>query len=149
MAKNKTSKIKSSAKASKKRTNLTEHQILMEMQSQERISHTKDLVRKMFPAIEGVDTIYDAQTVVHALCGFIMPHMSKIKMSDLPIDLSKEDDTKVKKALEELLVILKDEPAKQLMVTLDQFGSSFAKFGADRFLKQPMSAITVDDIVSK
>jgi hypothetical protein len=114
MAKNKTSKIKSSAKASKKRTNLTEHQILMEMQSQERISHTKDLVRKMFPAIEGVDTIYDAQTVVHALCGFIMPHienyMSKIKMSDLPIDLSKEDDTKVKKALEELLVILKDEP---------------------------------------
>ncbi len=35
------------------------------------------------------------------------------------------------------------------MTTLDQFGAAFAKLGADKFLKQPMSAITVDDIVSK
>lgn len=153
MPKSKTSKIKSAAKASRKRQNLTEHQILMDLQAKQRVAHAKDIVRDMFPALEEVETIYDAQTVVNALCGFIMPHienyMSKIKMSDLPIDLSKEEDTKIKIALEKLLAILKDEPAKQLMTTLDQFGASFAKLGADRFLKQPMNAITVDDIVSK
>lgn len=153
MSNQKTSKIKSASKSSKKRQNMTEHQILMEMQAKQRVEHAKQIVRNMFPVLEGVDTIYDAQTVVNALCGFIMPHienyMSKIKLSDLPIDLSKEDDSEVKIALEKLLEMLKDEPAKQLMTTLDQFGVGFAKLGADRFMKQPMNTINVDDMVSK
>lgn len=123
------------------------------MQSKQRVEHSKEVIRKMFPSIEGMDTIYDAQTVVNALCGFIMPHienyMSKIKMSELPIDLSKEEDSKIKIAIGELLETLKDEPAKQLMTTLDEFGASFSKLGAHKFLKQPMNVITVDDIVSK
>lgn len=153
MSNQKTSKIKSSVKAAKKRQNMTEHQILMEMQAKQRVEHAKDIVRGMFPILEEVETIYDAQTVVNALCGFIMPHienyMSKIKLSDLPIDLSKEEDNKIKVALEKLLEGLKDEPAKQLMGVLDQFGAGFAKLGADRFLKQQMNTITIDDMVSR
>lgn len=153
MPSKKTSKIKSASKIARKRQNMTEHQILMEIQGKQRVEHAKQIVRDMFPILENVDTIYDAQTVVNALCGFIMPHienyMSKIKLSDLPIDLSKEEDNKIKIALEKLLEILKDEPAKQLMGVLDQFGAGFAKFGADKFLKQPMNTITVDDMVAK
>ncbi len=152
MSNKKTSPIKSAVKINRKRVNMTEHQLLMEAQAKIRIEHAKQVVRNMFPVLEEVDTIYDAQTVVNALCGFIMPHienyMSKIKLSDLPIDLSKEEDNKIKLALEKLIEMLKDEPAKQLMTTLDQFGVGFAKLGADRFLKQPMNAITVNDMVA-
>lgn len=150
---NKKSGIKKAAKTNVKRKNKTEHELLMEMQAAQRMDHAKEVIRRVFPKLEGVETIYDAQTVVNALSGFIMPHienyMSKIKLSELPIDLSNEDDSEIKTALELLLKELAEEPAKQLMGTLDRFGSALATFGADRFLKQPMTAITIDDIVAK
>ncbi len=107
----------------------------------------------MFPSIAKVDTIYDAQTVVNALAGFIDAHVEEkvrgIKLSDITIDLSKEEDSKIKTAILEVIATFPDESAQELSETLERVGRMFSQYAANKFLSQPMSTMTVDDIVQK
>lgn len=133
-----------------KRAVKSTQQIKAEISQNEKVTHIKEVVAKVFPLLE-VDTVYDAQTVVNALSGFISAHVEaelyKIKLSDVNIDLSKEEDSKIKTAMVGLIDLLKDEPAKDLAQTLERLGKVFAEFGAAKFLKEPMTAIKIEDIL--
>ena len=135
-----------------KKVNKSKDEIKADIARTARIEHMKEVVRKTFPIIEKVDSIYDGQTVVNALSGFLSAHIEKkiseIKVSDCSIDLSGEPKGKIRTAIEQLVVLFKDEDAKTLSTTLESLGSTFTKFGADKFLKQPMSNVTVKDIVA-
>ena len=139
-------------KKSLKRINKTNEEIKSTFQQQERINHMKDVVKAIFPKIEGIDTIYDAQTVVNALSGFITAHLQKkildIKLKDIDIDLSNEEDSQIKTAILEIIETNQEESAEELSKILEKFGQALSQFSATKFMKQPMSEITIKDIVA-
>lgn len=119
---------------------------------QEKIAHIKEVVRNIYPLLEKVDSIYDAQTSVNALSGFISAHIenqaAKIKLNELPIDLSKEEDSKIKEAILAIMELCKNEPAKELSSILERLGKTMGDYGAHEFLKNPMEQLSVDKILA-
>lgn len=144
---------KAASKTKDKRQNFSKEQLVQQMKFQDEVRHLKEIVVTLFPKLEGLDTIYDAQTTVNALSGFITAHIEKkvvdIKMRDLEIDLSKEEDSKIKTAILEIIALFPDESAQYLSESLERLGVKLPQFAADKFLKQPMSACTIEDFVSK
>lgn len=122
------------------------------MAAEKKISHIKDVVRIAFPAIESLDSIYDAQTVVNAFGGFIAAEVEKtvgkIKLSEIEIDLSKEGDGKIKDAIQELIGLFPDESAQELSETMERLGTTLQAYVSSNAMKEKMT-ITADDIVSK
>lgn len=143
----------SKLKKSIKRVNKTKEQITTDIAHTKKVAHIKELVRSIFPLVEKVDTVYDAQTVVNALSGFITAHIenkvAEIKLSELPIDLSKEEDSKIKTAIESLIELMKDESAQELSETLERLGTTLQQFIIHKHMSEPMTTITIDELVSK
>lgn len=135
------------------RKNMQKDDIVAEMIKKQKVQALKDLVRKMYPILEKLDTIYDAQTTVNALAGFIDLEVEKklklIKMSDIKIDLAGQEKSKITVAIGELIKLLKDESAEEASETMDRLASVFTQFGAHKFLQGPMSGMTVDELVAK
>ena len=133
------------------RRNKSKDQIVEEMKHKDNVAHIKDVVGKIFPLLK-VDTIYDAQTVVNALSGFIMAHteakLKEIKLNEVTIDLSKEDESKIKTSMLAIIDLMKDEGAKELSEILERLGKTFSQYGSHEFLKKPMSAISIDNILA-
>lgn len=140
-------------KKAAKRINKTKEQVETEIKIQQTNNHIKEICSSIFPHLEKLDTIYDAQTAVNALSGFIMAHIEErlcsIKLDEIKIDLSKEEDGKIKTAVLALAELLKDEKAKSLASILDRFGQTFSRLGAEKFLKQSMAEVKLEDIVAK
>lgn len=138
--------------APQKRINKTKDEIAKEMAHKQMIEQQKALARTIFKCIEGQDSIYDAQTVVNALSGFIKYELSvkeaSLKLNDLLIDLSNEPKTKITEAMEALKVELQDKNAKELASLLERFGQTLAHYGSAQYMKNPMSTMKVEDIVS-
>ena len=134
------------------RKNLSKEQIKEQLANEAKIAHIKEIVRTAFPAIEKVDTVYDAQTACVALAGLIEAEVEnkvkQIKMSDIEIDLSKEEDSKIKKAIVKLIGMFPDECAQELSETLERVGSTLQAHVANEGMKAKMN-IKVDDLVSK
>jgi hypothetical protein len=130
----------------------TKNQILADMEHLARINREKSLVKLMFPMISTQDTIYNAQTVLSALSGFIKAAMDKkqseLLVGDLIIDLSKEEDSKIKTAILQLNDMLKIEKAKDTASLLERFGNILAQHSANEFMKKPMSEVTIDSIIA-
>jgi hypothetical protein len=143
---------KTPIKKAAKRKNLSKEEIARVMTASEANAHVKEIIEKIFPHLEGLDSIYDAQTVVNALSGFISAHIEEklltIKLNEIKVDLSKEEDSKIKTAVLKLEEIFQDEKAKTLSSILDRFGRTLAEYGANKFLKEPMSTITLKDILA-
>lgn len=137
-----------------KRVNKSKEEIKSDFLQQEKIAHLKEVVTGMFPIVQSAGTIYDGQTVVNALAGFIEPHIEeavrKIKLSDLPIIsyLEKEEDTPIKQAIIKIIDMFKDEPAQELSETLEKFGRALGQYSANEFMKQNMSVMNIKDIVA-
>ena len=131
----------------------TKEELKQQINNVAKVQHIKDTVRLIFPELNDVGTIYDGQTVVNALSGFISAHMEKklseIKLSDIEIDLSKEEDTPIKAAILKLADMFKDEPAKEISGTLERLGQTLEKYSSFTFMKKPMSDIKIEDILSK
>lgn len=123
------------------------------MAFQNKVTHLKEILRAIFPKLQDVESIYDAQTVVNALSGFIAAHvqqkMNEIKLSDIEIDLSKEKPSKITAAILEIKDMFGDESAKEFSESMERFGKALQQYSAQTFMKQPMTTISVDDIVSK
>lgn len=141
-----------SLKKAVKRVNKSKEQISEEIKYTEKVTHLKEIVKQIFPVIANVDTIYDAQTVVNALSGFIEAHitnkLNEVKLSEITIDLSKEEESKIKTAIEQLVAMFPDESANELSETLERFGKSLSQYAAHTFMKQPMEILKVEDIVA-
>lgn len=136
-----------------KRVNKSKEQILNDMDHAKKVAHIKEMVRQLFPLVENVDTVYDAQTAVNALSGFIAAHIENkvalIKLSELPIDLSGEEDSKIKTSIVAIMELFKDESAQELSETLERLGSTLQQFIVHTHMSAPMNTIKIDDLVSK
>lgn len=139
-------------KKAAKRKPASKEALEMQIRATQANEHIKEVCAEVFPHLEGLDTIYDAQTAVNALSGFIAAHVEEklngIKMEEIKIDLSKEEDGKIKDAVLKLAELFKDEKAKSLSSILDRMGQAFSRLGAEKFLKQPMSDIKLGDIIA-
>lgn len=134
------------------RKNLSKEQITEQIANEAKIAHIKEIVRIAFPAIEKLDSIYDAQTAVNALGGLIEAEIEnvvkKIKLSDLTIDLAKENDSKIKTAILKLASLFPNESAQEISETMERLGSTLQAYVANNAMKGKMN-IKVDDLVSK
>ena len=135
-----------------KRTNKTKPEIVDEIKRKEKVQHQIAMVKDMFPIVENMKTIYDAQTVLSAVSGFINGEIAKknveLKVSDLNIDLSKEEDGEIKTNMITLIGLIENEGAEDIADLLERFSDILTKVAADKFLKQPMSELKVEDIVA-
>lgn len=119
----------------------------------DKVNKEKTLVKLMFPLIEDQDTVYDAQTALGALSGFVKAQLdqkiSKILIQDLDIDLSKEKDSKIKSAIVLLIEQLGPENARDTAELLYRFSNILATHSASVYMKKnPMNMIKLTDIVA-
>lgn len=135
-----------------KRVNKTKDEIAKAMAHKQMIDEQKKLAAIIFKCIEGQDTIYDGQTVVNALSGFIKYELSvkeaSLTLNDLLIDLTNEPESKIKDAIAALKVELQDKNAKDLASLLQRFGDTLGHYSANKFMKNPMSDIKIEDIIA-
>lgn len=135
-----------------KRINKTKPEILGEMAQRAKIEKFKDMGRRIFPLLT-TDTIYDAQTAIEAVSGYIKFELSikesGFKVNDLPLDFSKEQEGKVTDVMNAIKVELQTENAKDSAEFLELFGRTFSNYAVKKYLDNPMSDVNVDDIISK
>lgn len=140
-------------KANEKRRNLTKDEVASVMKHKDTVEKLKTLVRAVFPILETMDSVYDAQTVANGFSGLIQSEVEKkvlaIKLSDLVFNLDQEPEGKVKEAIKEIIAQFPDESAQYLAESLEKLGSTFTRFIADKYLKEPMSTIKINDLVAK
>lgn len=140
-------------KSLKKKLNKTKEEIVSDIQQAEKIKALKQMVSDIYPFLVSQKTIYDAQTVVNALSGFIAAHVQKkvleIKLGDLPIDLSKEEDSEIKEAILKIMRFLRENSAQEVSETLEKFGRALSQYSANEYMKQPMKIIKLEDLVAK
>ena len=134
------------------RKNLSKEQISEQMATERKIAHIKEVARKTFPFIENMETVYDAQTTVNAFGGFIAAEVEKkvadIKLSELSIDFSTEEDGTIKTAILELFELFKDEPAQELSETMERLGTTLQAYVSGNAMKEKMN-IKADDVITK
>lgn len=135
-----------------KKENKSKAQIAAEIKQAEKVKRDKILVKLMFPFLENMKTIYDAQTALGALSGYIKADLANItsdlKVKDLVVDLSKEEDTEITHAMKNILEQLQEENAEDMTDLLQRFADILPKIGANEFLKGPMSTLKITDIVN-
>lgn len=134
-----------------KRVNKTKDEIAKEMEHKAKVEKQKALARRMFPLLE-VESIYDGQTALNALSGYIKFEMavreSKLKVNDLLLDLKKEPDTQITKVMEALKAEFQDEPAKEMSDLMERMAKTLEAFIARKYINNPMSEIKMEDIVA-
>lgn len=134
------------------RINKNKEELVADIERKQRIEQDKKLVTLMFPLVAGMKTIYDAQTALSALSGFITygieEKMLGIKLNEISIDLSKEKTSEVKTAVLHLQKLLINEDAKHIASLLKRFGDTLAQYSAKEYMKNPMKKLKVTDIVS-
>lgn len=135
-----------------KRVNKSKEELAKQMKYLQELEHQKKLARAMFPILESQKTIYDAQTVVNALAGFIKADMedkiAELKVSDLEINLKKEEDGSIKTAILKLRELFNKESADDAAKLLERFGAGLGQYGAKKYLENPMSEIKMEDFVA-
>jgi hypothetical protein len=141
-----------SLKKAVKRINKDKDEVTQEIIYKQKMAKIKKMVEEIYPEIESLSSIYDGQTVVNALSGFIVAHIEKkvldIKMDDILIDLSQEEDSEIKTAITKIIKKMEGESAQVLSETLEKFGQSLSQYSAHTFMKQPMATIKLTDILS-
>lgn len=146
-----------------KRTNKSKDEILYDIRQKEQIERDetkrkdkvdreKALCKLIWPFIETQDTIYDAQTVLNALSGYITFSLTKkyedIKVSNLDLDFTKEPESKLKTAIVSLAGLVALEGAKDSASLLERFGKTLAQYGSSQYLKKPMATLKMKDIIA-
>ena len=135
------------------RKNKSKEQIAAQLKQQEKIKRDKILVKLLFPFLVDMKSIYDAQTALMALSGYMKAELSnrtaELKVSDLKLDLSKEEVTDVKDVMIKMMGKLEIENAEDMADLLERFSNILSQIGADKFLKGPMGSLKIEDIVNE
>lgn len=134
------------------RINKTKEQITAEIKQVEKIKHIKEVVRKVYPLLQNVDSIYDAQTVLNALQGFIKVDLEtlldEITVGYLAMEFEQEKDSKIKDAMLAIVKEMANEPADEFSQTIERLARAFSDYGSTKFLKNPMSELKIEDILA-
>lgn len=116
------------------------------------INKQKDLARKIFPFIQSQKTVYDAQTALTAVSGYIKEQLTKkiqeTKVSDLKVEMANEKQKEIKAAMDGILAAVQDDEAENVEKILLMMSDKLAQYGANKFLKQPMSEVSVKDFIA-
>ena len=135
-----------------KRINKSKPEIKNDMAAQKNLSRQKDLARKIWPFVADQKTIYDAQTVVNALAGFIKAgiaeRMTGLVVDNLVIDFSKEKKSALKDSVTMLHDAMLEENADELVAILERFGNGLGQFSSSKYMTNPMSVISMDDFIA-
>lgn len=142
-------------KAIKRRYNKRKDEILEENKRNEKLKHQIFIAKKFWEPVAYLETIYDAQTAANALSGFINFELQKkvneIKvkeLSDFICDSIKEEkNTPIKLAILNILGVIQDEQAKDVSDLLKRFADTLASFSANKFMKQGMVELKMEDII--
>lgn len=137
-----------------KRINKSKEQLLRETkaleQQKERLIKDKYIATVIFPLVENLKTVYDAQTALNAASGWVqyalVAEEAKLKVSDLNIDLSKQKDGEIGSAVEDILIKTKDFGAKDVADMLSRMGQKLAEYVTTEHMKDPMTIKTKDFI---
>lgn len=136
----------------KPRVNKKKEELVADIEKTQRIERMKVLARLIWPFLEPQETIYDAQTVVNAVAGFLKVELNKkidlIIVKDLPVDLSKEEDGDIKTSMEHLFQLLQTEKAEDTIALLEKMGNSFGQYAASEYLKNPISVMNRDEFIA-
>lgn len=135
-----------------KRFPKSKDQILSEMEYSAKLTRFKSMANRLFPLLQ-TDTIYDAQTALEAVSGFVNFELSEkessFKINDLKLDFSEQPEGKITNVMKAIKVELQQEGAKEAAEFLEMFAKTFSQYGSSQFLKKPMSEITAEEIISK
>ena len=132
--------------------NKSKDQLLREMamvkKQKDKLDKEKFIAKTVFPFVENLKTIYDAQTAFNAASGFVQYGLlaaeEKIKVSDLQMDLSKLKKDEVSAAVKQMIEACKDVDAKTTAVLLERMGQKLVEFVANKGLKEKMTIKTKD-----
>lgn len=132
--------------------NKSKEQIAAEIKQNEKVKNDKIIVKLLFPFMENMKTIYDAQTALEAVSGYIKEGLAKkselIKVKDLEVNLTQETESEVTSLMKNILGQIENEKAEDMADLLERFSSVLPKIGANEFLKGPMSTLKITDIVA-
>lgn len=135
------------------RVNKTKDQLKAEMLLKQDISHEKQLATLIFPYLQKQATVYDAQTLLHGIAGYLHHELenktNKVLVSELPVDLTQEKDGAFRDAFAELLVLLKEEKADKAIKFMKRYGDMLGYYGSKEYLKNPMSIIKEEDLIKE
>ena len=135
-----------------KRIPKSKEELKAQMAHMQKIERSKKLARLIFPVVASMKTIYDAQTVVMALSGFIKAglaeKMTAFTVNDVGVDLSKEKKSDVKAAVFALVTLLEDENADEMTALLERFGRGLGEFASKKYMENPMSVIKMEDFIA-
>ena len=136
----------------KPRVNKTKQELVQEVKNKANIEHQRDVARRVFPVVESLETVYDAQTAFIAVSGLVKQGLilaeAKLKVADIEIDTKFEKETDVTKAIMAILDLVKDEPAQDVDTLLEKMGNSLPQFLGLRAVKGPMSQVAMDDFIA-
>lgn len=131
----------------------TKAEIQTELEQVQKIQKQRVLARLLFPSVEQLETIYDAQTAFTAAAGHIKYGMMKaenaLKVGDVEMDLDKGKDGPMKHAVTSMIELVRDEPANEAMRLLEQMGAKLPEFLAQRHLSDPMSTISAKEYIAE
>lgn len=135
-----------------KRVSKDKSQIAREMAFQEKqkakLDKQKYIAKTIFPFVEKLKTVYDAQTVFNAVAGYIDStlaiEVSKIKVSDLNIVIDTKKGGELEKAVVNILKSMENVSAEDVSDLSQKMGQKLAEFVANKGLKDKMTIKTAD-----
>ncbi len=131
--------------------NRSKEDIKAEIARTNKVKHERELALKIWEHIKGMKSIYDAQTALQAVSGFVTFEYARktqnVLCGDLTVDLKREKDKEMKKIMEAILVIIKGENAKDTAGFLERYGKMLAMYSSMEYMKKPMSELNRDKII--
>lgn len=122
------------------------------MQRSQKVEKQKKLARAIFPMLSSQKNIYDAQTAIQAVAGFIKlgiaNEMAKLNVKDVEFDLSKEKNSSIKDVMLQIHAFLCEENADDAVALLERFGNGLGQFSSREFMKNDMSFIKIDEFIA-
>lgn len=133
-----------------KRINKDKETLTKELIMKQQINKEEALAHQIFPLLLKQKTIYDAQTLLHGLSGYIL-HELEIRndntmIKDLPIDLSQEKD-EFKDAFKAIVEMMKDNQAEPMAAFLKRFGDTLGYYGAKKYLENDTSMLIEEELI--
>lgn len=117
-----------------------------------KIERQKTLARLLFPAVEQLPTVFDAQTAFGAAAGFIKQGLiekeAALKVSDLNLSVEKVEKGPIKDAIAHLLEATRSESAKDALEIIDAMGNKLGQFLAQKHMKDPMTEVPAAEYIA-
>lgn len=135
-----------------KRIPKSKDELKAEMEKNQRVSLQKKLARDIWPLIENLKTIYEAQTAVNAAAGYIKLElalkMTTVLVKDLTVSLKSEKKSDIKLSVQRIVDLMSDQSADDAVALLERMGNGFGQYAALQYLKNPMSDLDIDDFIA-